>query len=289
MAAMFPVEKEMMMSALNEGVFQQSSSDSSRKSRHNHNTVASFPSSAPRDQNVFASAILEEDPRARGKRAAQTSLALAVQVAIVAALLLVPLIFTEGIDLYKFNTTLLVAPPPPAAPPPPMHAQTAVPKQSFIKAQLTAPTVIPKKIAETVPDAGSMAPAIGGVQGGVPGGVGDVLGGAVTGPPPPPVVAERPKGPIRIFSGMKEPRLLYEPPVVYSPVARQAHIFGTVVLEAIIDEHGNVTQVQVISGPPLLLASAIKAVEGRKYEPTILDGQPVAIRLSVKVDFRMSS
>ncbi|MGD0956589.1 MAG: energy transducer TonB [Candidatus Acidiferrales bacterium] len=238
---------------------------------------------------MFASAILEEDPRARGKRAAQTSLALAVQVAIVAALLLVPLIFTEGIDLYKFNTTLLVAPPPPAAPPPPMHAQTAVPKQSFIKAQLTAPTVIPKKIAETVPDAGSMAPAIGGVQGGVPGGVGDVLGGAVTGPPPPPVVAERPKGPIRIFSGMKEPRLLYEPPVVYSPVARQAHIFGTVVLEAIIDEHGNVTQVQVISGPPLLLASAIKAVEGRKYEPTILDGQPVAIRLSVKVDFRMSS
>ena len=278
------------MSALNEGVFQQSSSDSSRKSRHNHNTVASFPSSAPRDQNVFASAILEEDPRARGKRAAQTSLALAVQVAIVAALLLVPLIFTEGIDLYKFNTTLLVAPPPPAAPPPPMHAQTAVPKQSFIKAQLTAPTVIPKKIAETVPDAGSMAPAIGGVQGGVPGGVGDVLGGSVAGPPPPPpVAAERPKGPIRIFSGMKEPRLLYEPPVVYSPIARQAHISGTVVVEAIIDEHGNVIQVQVISGPPLLLDSAIKAVTGRKYEPTILDGQPVAIRLTAKVVFRMTS
>jgi protein TonB len=287
MAAMFPVEKEMMMSALNEGVFQQSSPDSGHEPLH---VVSSSPRSASRDQNVFASAMLEEDPRARGKRAAQTGLALAVQVAIVGALLLVPVIFTEGIDLYKFNATLLVAPPPPAAPPPPMHAQTAVPKQSFIKAQLTAPTVIPKKIVEAVPDAGSMAPAIAGMQGGVPGGVGDVLGGSVVGPPPPPPAAvEKPKGPIRIFSGMKEPRLLYDPPVVYSPIARQAHISGTVILEAVIDERGNVTQVQVISGPPLLLNSAIKAVEARRYEPTVLDGQPVSIRLNVRVDFRMTS
>jgi len=287
MAAMLPVEKEMMMSALNEGVFQQSSPDSVRKPLH---VVATPTRSASLGQNLFAGAMLEEDPRARAKRAAQTGLALAVQVAIVGTLLLVPLIFTEGIDLYKLNSTVLLAPPPPAAPPPPMHAQTAVPKQSFIKAQLTAPTIIPKKIVETVPDAGSMAPAIAGMQGGVPGGVGDVLGGSVTGPPPPPpVAAERPKGPIRIFSGMKEPRLLYEPPVVYSPIARQAHISGTVILEAIIDERGNVTQVQVISGPPLLLDSAIKAVQGRRYEPTVLDGQPVSIRLNVRVDFRMTS
>jgi len=286
MAAMFPVEKEMMMSALNEGVFRQSSSDSGRKPLH----FVAPPRSATRNPNVFANAILEEDPRTRGRRAAQTGLALALQLAIVGTLLLVPLLFTEGIDLYTFNTTLLLAPPPPAAPPPPMRAQAVVPKQSFIKAQLTAPTVIPKRIAETVPDAGSMAPAIAGMAGGVPGGVGDVLGGSVTGPPPPPPVAvERPKGPIRIFSGMKEPRLLYEPPLVYSPVAMQAHVSGTVVLEAIIDEHGNVTQVQVISGPPLLLNSAIKAVAGRKYEPTILDGQPVSIRLNVKVDFRLRS
>lgn len=266
------------MSALNDGVFKQSSLDSGRKPLH----VVASP---PRNQNLFATAILEEDARTRGKRAARTGLALAVQLAIVGALLLVPLLFTEGIDLYKFNTTLLVAPPPPA-PPPPMHAQTVVPKQSFIKAQLTAPTVIPKRIVEAVPDAGSMAPAM---AGGVPGGVGDVLGGSITGPPPPPpAAAERPKGPIRIFSGMKEPRLLYEPPLAYSPIARAAHISGTVVVEAVIDERGNVTQVQVISGPPLLVDSALKAVAGRRYEPTILDGQPVSIRLTARVVFRMT-
>lgn len=273
------------MSAVNEGALQQSSLGSARKS----NRPFAVPSpSASRNQGLFATAIIEEDARSRGKRAAQTGFALAMQIAVVGTLLLIPLIFTEGIDLYKYNTTLLVAPPPPAPPPPAAHVQ-AVPKTSFIKAQLTAPTVIPKKIA-AVSDAASAAPALSGMQGGVPGGVGDILGstGVAGLPPPPPAAAERPKGPIRITTGMKEPRLLYAPPVVYSPIARAAHVSGTVIIEAVIDEQGNVTEVRAVSGPPLLLDSAMKAVEGRKYETTYLDGQPVAIRLNVRVDFRMS-
>src|SRR6516225_1157732 len=63
-----------------------------------------------------------------------------------------------------------------------------------------------------------------------------------------------------------------------SPVARQAHVQGTVVIEAIIDDKGNVTQVKAISGPGLLTPAALKAVSARKYQPTLLDGQPVSIR-----------
>lgn len=279
------------MSALNEGVFQQSGSPSSSKSQ---DFFAPAPSPAPPNQSIFSTSIIEEDFQSRGRRAAQTGLAFALQAAILGALLVIPLIFTEGMDLYKLNSTLLVAPPPPAAPPsapPPMARAAVAPKPSFIKAQLTAPTLIPKRIVATAPDVGAMAPAIGGVTGGIPGGVGDVLAGAIAVPPPPPpvAVAEKPKGPIRISSGMKEPRILYAPPVVYSPIARQAHVSGVVVIEAVIDEHGNVTGVKVISGPALLFPSAIKAVEGRKYEPTILDDQPVAIRLDIKVDFKLSS
>jgi len=276
------------MSALNEGVYQQSVSQSRSKAR---DVSAPSTSPAPPHQKIFSSAILEADPATRGRRAAHTGLALAVQVAIVATLLIVPLIFTEGMDLYKLNSTLLVAPPPPSAPPPIARAAAVAPKPSFIKAQLTTPMMIPKKIVTTVaPDAGAAAPAIAGVAGGIPGGLGDVLSGAAGPPPPPPApVAERPKGPIRISTGMKEPRILYAPPVVYSPIARQAHISGVVEIEAIIDEHGNVTGVKVISGPPLLFDSAIKAVEGRKYEPTILDDQPVAIRLNVRVEYKLQS
>jgi outer membrane biosynthesis protein TonB len=198
-----------------------------------------------------------------------------------------PLIFTEGIDLYKLDTTVLLAPPPPAAPPP--RAEAVAPKQSFMHAQLTAPTVVPKHIATSAPESAAPAPALAGMAGGVTGGIGDVLGGSAAGPAPPPPAAAPPKkdNSLRIFSGVKEPALLYAPPVVYSPVAKQLHISGVVIVEAIIDDKGDVTEVKAISGPPLLLSSALKAVAGRRYAPTILDGQPVAIRLNVKVDFHL--
>ncbi|MGA2511775.1 MAG: energy transducer TonB, partial [Candidatus Acidiferrales bacterium] len=71
-------------------------------------------------------------------------------------------------------------------------------------------------------------------------------------------------------------------------IAKAAHIEGTVILDAIIDEHGNVVEVHALSGPALLMSSALKAVSERKYEPTILDGEPTAIRLNVKVEFKLS-
>jgi periplasmic protein TonB len=246
--------------------------------------------SGTRKEAVFAGALLDAGPGNRAKRAAQTGVALAIQVAIVVALLLVPLFFSKGIDLYSLNRTLLIAPPPPAAPSPPAPRAAVAPKQNFMHAQLSAPTIVPRRIAVAAdPDAGA-APAVAEMAGGVPGGMGSVLGGAISGPapPPPPPVAARPKGPIRISEGMKQPRLVYGPPAEYPAIARQAHIDGSVYIEAIIDEHGNVTQVHVISGPALLLGAAMKAVSLRKYEPTILDGEPVAIELKVAVNFHLS-
>jgi len=237
----------------------------------------------------FADTIVEENARDRGKRIAKAGVALAIETAIVGALLLLPLLFTEGIDLYKLNNTVLLAPLPPAAPPPPA-THVAILKPSSLQAALTAPTVIPKKVAESTPDAGEAPPAISDTTGGVPGGVGDPLGGSLVGgpPPPPPAPAAKPREPVRIFSGMKEPTLVYAPPLVYPPVARQAHVSGTVVIEAVIDDKGNVTQVKAVSGPALLLNAALKAVSERKYQPTILDGAPVSIRFDVKVQFNLS-
>jgi periplasmic protein TonB len=281
-----PLEKEMNMSAINEGALQQRNLGLDSQSRRTLPTSPPVSRAAP---GVFSTAIIEEDSVSRGKRAAQAGVAFAVQAAVVGLLVIVPLFLTEAIDLHQFEKTLLVPPPPPAAPSPPaVHAQTVVPKQTFAHPQLTAPMIIPKKIVEVVSDIGPAAPSISDLAGGVSGGTGDVLGGSLAAVPPPPPAAVKPKGPIRISTGMKEPRLIYAPPVAYSPIARQAHVEGTVILEAIIDEQGNVTHVQVISGPSLLLASALKAVAERKYEPTILDGEPVAIRLDVKVQFRLS-
>jgi len=87
---------------------------------------------------------------------------------------------------------------------------------------------------------------------------------------------------------MKPPALLYAPPLVYPVIARENRVTGTVVIEAVIDEHGNVTQARVISGPGLLTHAALQAVMHRRYAPTILDGEPVPIRFDVTVAFNLS-
>jgi protein TonB len=128
------------------------------------------------------------------------------------------------------------------------------------------------------------------VPGGVPGGqIGGITGGMpnLAAPVAATPVAEGPKHPVRIGGEVKEPHLIYGPGPVYPILASQAHIHGIVVIDAIIDEHGNVVQERVVSGHPLLVQAALKAVSQRKYEPTILDGEPTPVDLRVEVNFRM--
>jgi protein TonB len=247
------LEKEMKMSGSNAGAFPRAGLE---RNYTQNRTAESLVRATAGGRNLFADTIIDESASERGKRAASAGLALTIQAAILGALVLVPLLFTEGIDLDKLDNTVLLVPPPPAAPPA-IHVQS-IPRAWLLAATLTAPTVIPKKIAMSTADAGASAPAISDMPGGVPGGLGDVLGGSLNGAPPPPPLAPaaRPKE-VRIFSGMKEPALIYAPPVVYPPVARMARLSGTVVIEAIIDDKGNVTQVKAISGPALLMNAAL--------------------------------
>jgi protein TonB len=88
---------------------------------------------------------------------------------------------------------------------------------------------------------------------------------------------------------LKPPRQTYSIDPEYPALARQAHISGTVVVEAVIDERGNVVQAHAVSGHPLLLSAALGAVFQWKYEPTSLNGQPVSVELRVLVVFRPKS
>jgi protein TonB len=75
---------------------------------------------------------------------------------------------------------------------------------------------------------------------------------------------------------------------VYPALARQTHIQGTVVIDAVLDEHGNVVEMKVVSGPPLLIQAAMDAVGRWKYEPTYLNDEPVPVQLNVTVTFRLN-
>ena len=86
---------------------------------------------------------------------------------------------------------------------------------------------------------------------------------------------------------IKPPRELVRVAPIYSPIAQTARVEGTVEIDAIIDEHGDVVQARAVSGPGLLIASALQAVLKWKYEPTYLDGTPVAIEMKVQVNFHL--
>jgi protein TonB len=130
----------------------------------------------------------------------------------------------------------------------------------------------------------------GEIPGGQVGGVlGGVLGGAIKGVPRPVApIAEGPKVPVRVGGDGKAPRLPFGPDPVYPILAKQARLSGVAVIEAVIDEQGQVTGMRVISGQPILIPPALNAVSKRRYEPTVLDGEPTPIDLRVEVTVRVS-
>lgn len=248
---------------------------------------------------VFAEALLENSTARQKRSPMDWALSFFVHFAVLGLLLFLPLYFSQGIDMKRLQTTLLVAPLPPMAPAPPpppsiAHAVHVAPKV-FTPGKLTAPTFIPKAVptvsaADAAPPDLGISGAVGAVPGGVPGGqIGGITGGmpGIAAPPIATPVAEGPKRPVRVGGDVKQPKLIYGPPPVYPTLANQAHVHGLVVIDAIIDEHGNVVQEKVVSGHPLLVQAALKAVSQRKYEPTVLDGEPTPVDLRVEVNFQM--
>lgn len=74
----------------------------------------------------------------------------------------------------------------------------------------------------------------------------------------------------------------------YPPLARQARVQGTVLLEAEISQEGTVENLRLISGHPMLVATAIDAVKQWRYKPYLLNGRAVEVRTQVAVNFTLS-
>jgi len=132
-----------------------------------------------------------------------------------------------------------------------------------------------------------------GVTGGVPGGIaggsaGGVLGGIIGGvgsnmPPPPKATPAR----IRVGGNVQAAKMVRQIMPVYPPIAKTAHISGTVVLHAVIAKDGSVEDLQYVSGPPLLMKAAMDAVKQWRYQPTQLNGDPVEVDTTISVVFTL--
>ncbi len=239
---------------------------------------------------MFEELVVSSPNPTRTSKPFTVFISMVVQVLLLIILILIPLIYTEALPKTMMATMLTAPPPPPPPPPPPAVAQVVhvKPQAHLMDAgKLMAPKVIPKDIKIIKEDA---EPDMGGgmgVAGGVPGGtMGGVLGGIIGGMAPP--AKPRPTGPVKIGGNVIAARIMNRINPVYPPLARQTRINGTVRLHAIISKDGSIQQLEVLSGHPLLQQSALDAVRQWRYQPTLLNGEPVEVDTTIDVIFSLS-
>lgn len=240
---------------------------------------------------MFADCLLDSAWAHASRRGWTTALSFSVQALAVAVLFLLPLIYGEGLPAALQWTAHIVAPAPPPAPPAPAQAQTATASGSNLSSdgRIIQPRSIPNHTAE-IHDDGPPPPVDVGVY--VANSTGDrwsnnpvmhsILGVGPTVLPPAvhPTVTRPP-----LISHMMEGNLIHKVQPEYPSLARQARIQGTAVLQAVISREGTIENLQVVSGPPMLVQAAIAAVRQWRYRPYFLNGAAVEVETQVTVNF----
>jgi len=123
-------------------------------------------------------------------------------------------------------------------------------------------------------------PPVEGVVGDMPGGFPPSEHGGLA---PSPAVPGR----VRVSQGVSQGLVLTKVPPQYPKEARDQHIQGVVLMQVTIDKQGNVANIQLISGHPLLAPPAIDAVKQWKYKPYLLNQTPVEVEAQVQVTFTL--
>ena len=252
---------------------------------------------------MFETAVVASAPA--GRRAWSTCIGFTCQAILVGFAILIPILFPDSMPSpqtwLKVFLPLSPPPPPPAAAPVQTFARAAI-AHPFDDHQLHAPAAIPERVAMIVDPAPVTGAAIGvpggvpgGQEGGVPGGIlNSVLesGRATVAPPVPvattpkpaetaPAVIQR----VRMGGQVKMAVPIHRVEPVYSPLARQMRVSGTVQITGVIGIDGRMKELKVVSGHPLLVNAALEAVRQWIYAPTTLNGEPVEVVAPITVTF----
>jgi tetratricopeptide (TPR) repeat protein len=103
----------------------------------------------------------------------------------------------------------------------------------------------------------------------------------------PPVAAAPARQPLTVGGMVQAAKLLTRPAAVYPQEALKARVAGRVRVHAVIAKDGTVRQVYVVSGPPLLVKSALEVVKQSLYTPTLLDGRPVEVDTTIDMIYKL--
>jgi Gram-negative bacterial TonB protein C-terminal len=241
----------------------------------------------PDPLGTFTRAIFVEvwgDPR---RRAVDCAVSVAVHGAVVAMLIIVPLVFLSDLHPYSFTEAAMITtvPPPLGQLPSAPVLPRSIPKKIIPTMKLTKPVWhfnarhAPPPDPPPSPDVSS-AGATGGIE--------TPLFPNLAHAPVlvAPALAQDTET-FRIGGDFKVPHVVYGVSLDYPEVARKFGLVGKVILKAIVDERGNVDRVRKVSGPELLAEAAAKAVSMEKFAPGTLNGEPTTCELIVEVTFKL--
>jgi TonB family protein len=156
-------------------------------------------------------------------------------------------------------------------------------QSTMMNDQLTAPTRIPKQEAENAPPPAGLDTA------GADGlGSGSANASMFNGHSQPNVKVAASK-PVAISSGVATGMLIQKTPPDYPPIAKTAHVAGTVELHATISADGTIKDLHAVSGPVMLRQSALDAVRNWRYKPYRLNNQPVEVETTINVVFSLGN
>lgn len=251
-------------------------------------------------KQFLSDSLLEFGPREKHRRIFATTLSLAFEVLVISFLLILPLMFTEVLPAQQL-LTFLEAPPPP---PPPPAAEAAARVMHQIQSdllsggQLRTPSRIPQKVQmiqeeDAPPPMPGMGGVVGGVPGGIPGGqLGGVIGGIISqtsslNAVPKLSLPAAPKR-VRVSQGVTQGLLIRKIEPKYPTLAVAARVSGEVVLQAIISKEGEIRELALVSGHPMLAPAAVEAVKQWRYRPFLLNGEPVEVETTVIVTFQLA-
>ena len=224
-------------------------------------------------------------PEARRQRA--IGLALAAHAVLVTGVSLLPLIKVQPLGPVK---QIVVRPPVQATP---KHLeQTQMPPARGATRPLFSVSSLKQlfdrsgRIVDIAP-IGPPAPLVGSTFGSGGEAVG-VPGGEIRLTPPPKTAPEpKPVLPVRLTSVIARSQLVYGPKPAYPRLALISRSEGTVKLQAIISRDGNIENLHVVTGPPLLVQAAMDAVRPWRYRPLLLNGEPVEVITEIDVVFTL--
>jgi protein TonB len=240
---------------------------------------------------MFVESLVESTPLLRNQSRVPALISVAVQCALVALLIAIPILHPEVLQPAHLRLSVLAPPPLPAPKPPPVprpHVETAVAASAP-----SAPTPASPVIAVI---RGWLAPSTPTVDAPLLT-IGTTMGNADSGPSiaiaeNSPTIVLKPAAntkPTRVSGGVTAGLLLTPIAPIYPAIARTTGTQGTVVIEAIISKTGHIESAHAISGPIILQGAALDAVRAARYHPYLLNGEPTEVETTININFRMSS